>query len=40
MGRYNDFQSKGQENVDEPNLQDWLKENPGKSINNYLSRFE
>ena len=39
-GQHNDFQSKGQENVDEPNFQDWLKENPGKSINDYLSRFE
>jgi hypothetical protein len=22
-----------------PNLQDWLKNNPGKSINDYFSRF-
>jgi len=40
IGRHNDFQSNGQENVDESNLEDWLKENPAKSINDYFSRFE
>jgi hypothetical protein len=40
MRQHNNFQSKGQEKVDKPNLQDWLKENPGKSINDYFSKFK
>lgn len=36
----NNFQIKGQEKVDKPNLQDWLKENPGKSINDYFTKFK
>ena len=40
VGQQNNFQTKGQEKVDNPNLQDWLKENPGKSINDYFSRFK
>lgn len=33
-------QSKGQEKLDKPNLQDWIKENPGKSINDYFSKYK
>jgi hypothetical protein len=36
----NNFDSKGHEKIDKPNLQDWLKENPGKSINDYFSKFK
>ncbi|MBK7650635.1 MAG: hypothetical protein IPJ20_07675 [Flammeovirgaceae bacterium] len=32
-------QSEKQEKTVKPNLQDWLKENPGKSINDYFSKY-
>lgn len=34
------IQSKGHERPDKPNLRDWMKENPGKSINDYYSKFK
>jgi hypothetical protein len=33
-------QSKGQEKLAKPNVQVWLKENPGKSINDYFSKYK
>ena len=33
------IKSKNLENADKPNLQDWLKENPGKTINDYFTRY-
>jgi len=40
MGQQSNVQSNGQENLDKPNFQDWLKENPGKSLNDYFSKNE
>jgi hypothetical protein len=39
MRQQDNFQTKRQEKVDKPNLQDWLKENPGKTINDYFSKY-
>ena len=35
----NNYQSEKLEKSRKPNLQDWLKENPGKSINDYFSKY-
>ncbi|MBL7846062.1 MAG: hypothetical protein JNL40_01240 [Cyclobacteriaceae bacterium] len=33
-------QSKAQEKLDKPSLQEWIKANPGKSINEYFSNYK
>ncbi len=40
MGQQSNVQSKGLEKLDKPNLQDWMKENPGKTINDYFSKYK
>ncbi len=40
LGQLNNFKYNEKEIDDKPNLQDWLKENPGKTINDYFSRFK
>lgn len=38
MRQQSSAQSEKQEKLDKPNLQDWLKENPGKTINDFFSK--
>lgn len=40
IGRQSNFQSDRFDKTDIPDLQDWLKENPGKSINDYFSKYK
>jgi hypothetical protein len=40
MIRQANSQSAKPENTDEPNAENWLKENPGKSINDYFAKFK